>query len=224
MDTIGSPLVSRHRLAKIATLEVEPLSSFQSSASLIVTCFLILVAGMAMTAQRGLLACLYGGTYTDLEKAGTAKSERQRLAFVYHHVAAVLFVALFACGAYPIMQFICGQSGLRTPIRGDGGLTIGDMLFLLSELYSAYYLFELVFRARFISLISLAHHVGLLIVVQTALDLEAHAGHDYDTTKEFYFCMVWGTFWPCCPFAFLPHRRLLVPASYRLPPSDPHHA
>lgn len=196
MAAPGRALASRHELPKIATLAVQPLSSWQPSASMVLTCFVMLVAGLAMAAQRGLLARLYGAAYTDLAAAGTPKAERQRLAFVYHHVAAVLFVALVACGAYPLLAFVCGQSGLRTPIRGGhgGGLTIGDMLFLLSELYSAYYLFELVFRARFISYISLAHHVGLLVVVQTALELEAHATRDHDTTKEFYFCMVWGTY------------------------------
>ena len=193
MDTAGGILATRHQLPKIATLGVEQLSHLQLSASLILSCFVMLVAGLAMAAQRGLLARVYGATYTDLAAAGTAKAERQRLAFVYHHVAVAVFVGLVAAGAYPLLAFVCGQSSLKTPLRGgDGGVTIGDVLFILSELYSAYYLFELVFRARFISYISLAHHVGLLIVVQMALDLEAHATHDHDTTKEFYFCMVWG--------------------------------
>ena len=103
MATTGSLLASRYQLPKIATLEVEPLSSWQPSASMILTCFLMLVAGLAMAAQRGLLARLYGATYTDLAAAGTAKAERQRLAFVYHHVAAVLFVALII-GSWALWQ------------------------------------------------------------------------------------------------------------------------
>ena len=180
---------------KITSVSSDQLSRYQESASLILTCFLIAVAAMAMTAQRGLLARVYGKTYTDLA-AGTAKAERQRLAFVYHHVAAVLFTAIAAAGAYPAVAYIVepGTTLARTilPHGPEDRTTVGDMLFILAQFYSAYYLFEIVFRARFLSYIALAHHIGLLLVVQFALDFIGRDPDHPNSAKEFYFCMVWG--------------------------------
>lgn len=140
---------------KITSVSSGDLSRYQETASLILACFLILVAAMGIVAQRGLLARVYGKTYTDLA-TGTFKAERQRLAFIYHHVAAAIFTAIAVTGVYHVMMYILDPANTLTrtipPNGPESRTTIGDVLFMLSQLYSAYYLFEIVFRSRFYQL------------------------------------------------------------------------
>ncbi|KAJ6436308.1 restless-like transposase [Purpureocillium lavendulum] len=104
-------------------------------------------------------------------------------------------VTLLVVGAYPTFDFLVGRASLSAllfPIQYHIRITVGDALFTLSQVYSAYYLFELCFRTRFASGISIAHHIGLLVIIQTALALFANFQEHPEATMEFYMCLVWG--------------------------------
>ena len=65
-------------------------------------------------------------------------------------------------------------------------------MFLLAEMYTAYYLYEMCFRTQFASPLTIAHHIGLLLIVQTAVALFADMQKHSEATVEFFMCMVWG--------------------------------
>ncbi|KAK6844421.1 hypothetical protein PG995_014531 [Apiospora arundinis] len=174
---------------KLILLEPEVLSSALPAASLILASGLMFYALVAALLQRKILPRISSTMYAGL-------SERHRITFTCHLIAAPSFIIIAACGLYPVFSFLAG-SGLLSTHVGGGRLTIGDVLFVLAQLYSGYYLFELVFRGRFISAISLAHHVGLLIVTQYAIYQEAALPKHGRATHYFYLCMVWGAFDVC---------------------------
>jgi hypothetical protein len=95
-------------------------------------------------------------------------------------------------GAYPVFDFLVGRAQVSDILFKR--ITYGDYLFVLSHMYSAYYIFELSFRTKFASAISIAHHIGLLIVIQMALSFFGDLRKYPEAILEFYMCMVWGTY------------------------------
>ncbi|EWZ29059.1 hypothetical protein FOZG_17348 [Fusarium oxysporum Fo47] len=102
----------------------------------------------------------------------------------------MVFLCIF--GAFPVFDFLVGRAQVSDILFKR--VTYGDYLFVLSHIYSAYYSFELSFRTKFASAISIAHHIGLLIVIQMALALFGDVQKYPEAILEFYMCMVWGTF------------------------------
>ncbi|KAI1854827.1 hypothetical protein JX265_002466 [Neoarthrinium moseri] len=181
--------------AKIALMQPSQIARDGTDLALILTCALILYSLFAGVLQRGLLRKLYGGAYDGLEDTASSKgNERQRISFTYHHVASISFGIILLIGAYPAISFTCGSGTLPTPLNGTSGITIGDILSILVQVYCGYYLFEVTFRSRYISFVALAHHIGLLIIAQTAAVLGSRASKSAEATKEFYLCVVWGAF------------------------------
>ncbi|KAK9772068.1 hypothetical protein AB5N19_11690 [Seiridium cardinale] len=179
--------------AKINHLKSETISSSVVDAALLLVCFQILFALAAALLQRYILPSSYRKTNLYKQNA-TTLNERHHISFVYHHIAAVLFPVILIFGAAPAIRFTCGSAELGTVLFTDRKITVGDTLLVISLLYSAYYLFEVIFRAKFISIIALAHHIGLLLVTQTALVLVADPLEHGNASAEFYMCMIWGMF------------------------------
>lgn len=183
------------RDAKITLMKPGDISRDGTDLALILTVSIILYSLFAAMLQRGLLQKLYGEIYQALEEPVPKGNERQRVSFIYHHIAAISFAAILLIGGYPAVSFTCGSGTLSTPVGSRA--TIGDMLSILLQVYCGYYLFEITFRSKYISLIALAHHIGLLIIGQTAAFLGSHASRGEEGaegTKEFYLCIVWGAF------------------------------
>ncbi|KAL6400087.1 hypothetical protein AUP68_15779 [Ilyonectria robusta] len=177
---------------KIARLENHQLSDLIPYGSLVITLSLLLIVLLSNILERWLLRLLYGKVWLDLERP---ENERRRRSFTYFHLGAITMFSLLCVGAYPVLSFIAGPAEFSTPIsKKRSDITVGDVMFLFSEIYSAYYIFELCFRTRFASPISIAHHFGLLIITQTALSLFASPEPRSGAALEFYMCMVWGAF------------------------------
>jgi len=70
---------------------------------------------------------------------------------------------------------------------------MGDILLVLTQLFVAMYLFELFYR-KTLSPVAVLHHVGAVIIAQTAVVLSLDLSHEADATIEFVLCLVWGTF------------------------------
>ncbi|KAJ7756305.1 hypothetical protein B0H16DRAFT_697043 [Mycena metata] len=190
-----APNSTHHWPTKIAALEDEPISAFLPYASLIFVCASIGIVCFANILEHFVFPRLYPTTWTYL---GAESRERRRRSFTYHHVAAVLMSILLIIGIYPMYLFnIREGSNLSTTAWAGHGVhvTAGDLLLVVAQVYCAYYVFELAFRVKFISAISAAHHIGLLIITQTALVLSVnYAGKYSDATIEFYMCIMWGAF------------------------------
>ncbi|KAI8661068.1 hypothetical protein NCS57_01086200 [Fusarium keratoplasticum] len=182
---------TRHAVSKpkITIIQNQPLSELLPYGSLILGISLIFVILLSNILERWVLRKAYTEVYNGLERG---KDERRRRSFVYFHIGIMIMLSLLAAGAYPVLYFLTGASDFSTLLIGN--ITLGDVLFILSEIYSSYYFFELCFRTKFSSPISIAHHFGLLAVIQTALALFADIGSHPEATLEFYMCMVWGAF------------------------------
>ncbi|KAK1993582.1 hypothetical protein LX36DRAFT_247193 [Colletotrichum falcatum] len=192
MATVSSVLASRST-ATIDTLTNGPISSLQPFGSLLFVSSIIIVVLVANILERKLLQVVYGDLWADLQRP---ESEKRRRSFTYYHVGAVTMFTILCIGAYPAMHFLAGSAELSTDlVPGPGSrIRVGDLLFAVSQTYCAYYAFELCFRTQFASPLSIAHHIGLLAITQTALSLFGNYKKHPEATIEFYMCMVWGAF------------------------------
>lgn len=108
-------------------------------------------------------------------------------------------LALVVLGASPVFEFLVGRARLSSLLLWH--TTYGEYLYVLAQIYSTYCRVEMCFRTRFASVIGIAHHLGLLLVIQTALSLFGDL-HEYpEAILEFNMCMVWGTYL-CVVFLF----------------------
>jgi hypothetical protein len=53
------------------------------------------------------------------------------------------------------------------------------------------YIFELLFRAK-LSPVAVAHHIGAIVIAQSAVAISLNWQHERDATIEFILCFVWG--------------------------------
>ncbi|KAK1975582.1 hypothetical protein LZ30DRAFT_349153 [Colletotrichum cereale] len=192
MATVSSVLASRSP-PKIDTVANGPISSLQPFGSLLFVSSIIIVVLLTNILERRLLRVVYGEIYVDLQRPG---NEKRRRSFTYYHVGAISMFTILCIGAYPVMHFLIGSADLSTDlVPGPGSrIRVGDLLFAVSQTYCAYYAFELCFRTQFASPLSIAHHIGLLAITQTALSLFGNYKRHPEATIEFYMCMVWGVF------------------------------
>ncbi|KAF4962369.1 hypothetical protein FSARC_9535 [Fusarium sarcochroum] len=181
---VGSAIIEER--SKIAVIHNQPLTTLIPYGSFIITCNIVCIALLSNILERWVLRLVYRDTYVALEKDG---NERRRRSFTYYHVGALVLFALLCVGVYPVFGFLVGSAKFDMPI--GKGATLGDLLFLVTELYTAYYLYEMCFRTQFASPLTIAHHVGLLLITQTAVVLFADIQKHPQATIEFYMCMVW---------------------------------
>lgn len=178
---------------KIVYLENEVLSELLPWGSLILCSCILTTVLLTNGLERWLLPKLYPSLWKSLS---VGQNERRRRSFTYLHVGVTVMLTLVVLGAYPVFDFLVGHARVSSMLLRN--ITYGDHMFTLSHIYSAYYLFELCFRTRFASAISIAHHIGLLIVIQTALALFGDLRKHPEAILEFYMCMVWGKSFTIC--------------------------
>ncbi|KAK2031061.1 hypothetical protein LX32DRAFT_637558 [Colletotrichum zoysiae] len=182
---------SHNPLPKISTIQNGPLSSLQPYGTLLfVSCIAALVI-LCNVLERWLLRAIYGEIYMNLERPGR---EKQRRSFTYYHIGAINMLVVLCVGFYPVMQFVAGSAELSTSMTAGSRVRVGDLLFIIAQTYPAYYTFELCYRTQFASPLGIAHHAGLLAIIQTSLSLLNDWENHPEATLEFYMCMVWGTF------------------------------
>ncbi|CAI6092748.1 unnamed protein product [Clonostachys chloroleuca] len=182
----------RYKGPKINSLKNRTLSKMLPYGSLILVCSVIFVVLLSNVLERWILRRLYPKTWQRLLASG---NERRRRSFTYYHIGAIMMFILLCTSVFPVLSFLVGNADFSTHIdRRSSRITVGDMLFVFSEVYTSYYLYEMCFRTQFASPITIAHHIGLLIIVQTSLALFADIRRHPDATMEFFMCMVWGMF------------------------------
>lgn len=64
------------------------------------------------------------------------------------------------------------------------------VLIVINQIFIAMYLFELLFRVK-LSPIAVLHHIGAVVIAQSAVGISLNWEHERDATIEFILCFVW---------------------------------
>ncbi|EFQ36836.1 uncharacterized protein GLRG_11982, partial [Colletotrichum graminicola M1.001] len=190
MSTVSSTFGSRS-LPKVSTIPNGPLSYLQPYGTLFFASSIIVLVILCNILERWLLRAFYGKVYIDLQAPG---NEKRRRSFTYYHIGAMNIIFVLSIGFYPVMRFIAGPAELSTTMATGSRVRVGDLLFIIAQAYPAYYTFELCYRTKFASPLSIAHHTGLIAIMQTSLSLFNNWEKHPEAPIEFYMCMIWGTF------------------------------
>ena len=160
-------------------------------ALLISIAFVLLFLIKQYVLETILLRKLYGARFTNL-------NETQRRSFINHHIAGGTKSLILIIAVYPFINVTFRYAELTTPYTKGSSVTLGDILVIATEMLCAMYVFELIYRVR-ISPISALHHIGTIIIGQTAITISLNLIQEKDATIEFILCTVWGKFiiYPC---------------------------
>lgn len=118
-------------------------------------------------------------------------TEAQKRSFINHHMAAGSKLVLLVVCAYPLLDILIGHGTPHTPYAPGAAATLGDVLVVSSQIFTVMYIFELFYRDA-ISPISLAHHVGAIVIAQAAVAMSINFDHERDAIPEFLLCFIWG--------------------------------
>jgi hypothetical protein len=114
--------------------------------------------------------------------------------FLVHHISAGTKVVLLMVGVKPFMDVVFGRSALHDGFtKFHERPTMGDVLLVLTQLFLALYVFELLVR-KSPSPIAVAHHVGAVLIGQSAVALSLRLDKETNATMEFVLCLVWAAF------------------------------
>lgn len=152
-----------------------------------------------------LLPKLYGSKYTNLD-------EVTRRGFLNHHIAGATKILILAIGVYPFFAVTFGGAHFHTHFAHGSRVTLGDVLLVNAQMLVGMFIFELIYRVK-ISPVSMAHHIGSILVAQAAITISING--DDDASIEFVLCTVWGAFDIIAEF--LPHVALIL---YRIYPTS----
>jgi len=154
-----------------------------------------------------LLRKIYGKTYTNMD-------ENTRRGFVNHHIAGTTKILILVVAAYPFIDVAFGSSTFHSPFAGSKLVTQGDILIVVAQMLIAMYVFELFYRPK-ISPVSVGHHIGTIMIGQSAIAISLNLVREKDATIEFILCTVWGAF--DIVSEFLPHLSIIL---YRVYPNE----
>lgn len=118
--------------------------------------------------------------------------QAQKRSFINHYVAASTKILLVVVALYPAVMIISGHRNLHSSF-GSPSVTYGDLLLCVFEVFTSMYIFELFYREK-VSYISAAHHIGAIIITQTATVLFHDPQHRQDAELEFFLCLLWGIY------------------------------
>lgn len=165
----------------------ESISQLATYSGLILTIWLVIVFIVRFYIFEGfLMRRIYR------EKYASMTDEVVRRGFVNHHVAGLIKISLLVTAAYPFISVAFGTATMHSSFDGqDGRVTMGDVLVVCSQLFISMYVFELFYRPK-ISPVSSLHHIGAIIIAQSAVSISLDFQHEVDATIEFLLCFVWG--------------------------------
>jgi hypothetical protein len=134
-----------------------------------------------------LLKKMYGSIYTNM-------NDNTRRGFVNHHIAGTTKILILVVAAYPFIDVAFGSATFHSPFAGSKIVTQGDVLIVAAQMLIAMYVFELFYRPK-ISPVSVGHHIGTIMIGQSAIAISLNLVREKDATIEFILCTVWGTSW-----------------------------
>ncbi|KAF9633701.1 hypothetical protein BFW01_g4595 [Lasiodiplodia theobromae] len=185
----------------VVHLESSYVSNLASYAGIILVVCLVIIFLFRMYVFEGfLLKRLYRTIYTQM-------NDTVRRGFVNHHVAGSIKIVLLATAIYPFIAVAFGHSGMQAPIVPHSRVTMGDVLVVCSQIFVGMYVFELFYRTK-ISPVSVLHHIGAILIAQSAVMMSLDPKHQKDAALEFVLCFVWGAFDVIAEF--LPHIAIIL--------------
>jgi hypothetical protein len=136
---------------------------------------------------------LYGKPYTSM-------SIHDRRSFLNHHIAGSVKILILILAAYPFISVAFGTSDFHTSFvhmprhsqADNDDVTMGDVLVVAAQMLVAMYVFELFYRDK-ISPVSVAHHIGTILIAESAIAISLGRSQEKDASIEFMLCTVWGT-------------------------------
>ena len=129
---------------------------------------------------------LYAHRYTDL-------SDLNRRGFINHHIAGTMKIVILILAVYPFISVTFAQATFTTPYVSGSSVTMGDILIAVAQMLIGVYVFELLYRMK-LSPVAVMHHIGTIIIGQTAIAISLRLDHEPDADYEFVLCTVWGMY------------------------------
>ena len=172
-------------VARLSNTHISNLAPF--SALILSIVFIIYFAVRFYVLEGFLLKKLYGEIYTRMD-------ETTRRGFVNHHLAGTTKLLILVAAAYPFVDVAFGSASFNSSFAGSKSVTQGDVLIVAAQMLIAMYVFELFYRPK-ISPVSVGHHIGTIMIGQSAIAISLNLVHEKDATIEFVLCTVWGKSW-----------------------------
>ncbi|KAE8312138.1 hypothetical protein BDV41DRAFT_308498 [Aspergillus transmontanensis] len=196
-----------HDITALETLKLQPISKLSPFSALIISVVLVVLFVVRYYVLEGfLIKRLYGSIYTNL-------SEVNRRGFINHHIAGLTKIIILIIAAYPFLEVVIGRSSFHTPYAHGSHVTMGDMLVVVAQMLIGMYAFELIYRTK-LSPIAVLHHIGTIIIGQSAIAISLDLAREPDADIEFVLCTVWGAF--DIISEFFPHLAIIL---YRVFPN-----
>jgi hypothetical protein len=127
----------------------------------------------------------YRSIYTQL-------NSKQRWGFVNYHVSLLLKLLLLGATIYSFCQVKLGNATFDARAHRGSFLSHGDMLVVVTHMFVAMYLHELMYR-KCLSPVAIAHHTGTVVIAELAVSMTMIRA-DWDlANEEFRLCMIWDT-------------------------------
>lgn len=175
----------------ITKVPLETISKLAPFSGLILSIILILYFAIRFyILEPILLPLIYKSTFTSMPLGSPL-----RLGFINHHIAGLTKFLILLLAAYPFISVAFLTSSLHTPFAKGSSVTMGDILIVVAQMLIAMYIFELLYRPK-ISPVSVGHHVGTILIGQSAIAISLDLVKERDATIEFILCTVWGTYPP----------------------------
>lgn len=192
----------------ITHVPVESISRLAPFSALIISIVFVVYFLVRFYILEGfLLKKVYGAIYTNMDDIA-------RRGFLNHHIAGSTKILILLVAAYPFIDVAFAQATFHTPFAGSKYVTLGDVLIVVSQMLIAMYVFELFYRPK-ISPVSVGHHIGTIMIGQSAIAISLNLVRERDATIEFILCTVWGAF--DIVSEFLPHLAIIL---YRIYPTS----
>ncbi|KAE8368100.1 hypothetical protein BDV27DRAFT_154273 [Aspergillus caelatus] len=196
-----------HDITALETLKLQPISKLAPFSALIISIVLVVLFLARYYVLEGfLIKRIYGSIYTNL-------SEVNRRGFINHHIAGLTKILILIVAAYPFIEVVIGKSSFHTPYAHGSRVTMGDMLVVVSQMLIGMYAFELIYRTK-LSPIAVLHHIGTIVIGQSAIAISLDLAREPDADIEFVLCTVWGAF--DIISEFFPHLAIIL---YRVFPN-----
>lgn len=181
-------IAARHAGQNLQKKPLEPISKLAPFSALIISITMVIFFLIRYYILEGfLIKKLYGRIYTDL-------NEVNRRGFVNHHIAGITKLIILFVAAYPFVAITFGKATFNTPFAPqlNSIITMGDMLIVVAQMLIGMYVFELIYRSK-LSPVAVMHHIGTIIIGQSAIAISLKLAREPDADIEFILCTVWGT-------------------------------
>lgn len=185
-STSNNRTIYLHHGPHVDLLVNDSVSQLAPYAGLILTIVLVLIFTLRLYIfEAFLMRWMYGEIYTNMD-------DQVRRGFVNHHMAGIIKIILLSAAAYPFVDVAFGNATLHSPfVTHHDKVKMGDVLVVCSQIFIGMYVFELLYRAK-ISPVSSLHHVGAIVIAQSAIAISLDFDHEVDATIEFILCFIWG--------------------------------